>query len=338
MLSGLLARARALRRAARARRLLPDTRWRAALDAAGIAIEDAALEDDGSLRFDSAGLRLPPTPAARSVLPALRLLDELHRHAGATLSWDTTLAAVRVHHAGVTYAADCVEEAWILRELLLEGDYDLLPARTPLFVDVGANVGLASLYLASLCDDAQVVGFEPLQMNLDKARRNVALNPALAPRIELVHAALADVDGESVLRSIAGHRGRSSLVTAPTPPPGSGAIPVEEHRVPVRRASAAIGALRRAHPTRDVVLKLDCEGSERAILDDLTRTGELARISACVIEWHAQPGAPDSPQRLRELLHGAGFHVHTRGRHRQPRVDGLMLAVRAATRPGVPRP
>ena len=86
------------------------------------------------------------------------------------------------------------------------------------------------------------------------------------------------------------------------------------------------------------LLKLDCEGSERAILDDLTRTGELARISACVIEWHAQPGAPDTPQRLRELLHDAGFHVHTRGRHRQPRIDGLMLAVRAATRPGAPPP
>jgi FkbM family methyltransferase len=326
MLSSLITCARRIRRASRDRRHLPHAGWRAALAAANVPVTEATVDPDGTLYLLQADLRLPYTPAATALLCGARLLAELRGVGGVDLSWAPEAEVIHLRHDGVTYAAGNAEELWILRELLVVGDYDLLPSRAALIVDIGANVGLAALYLAHACTDALVVGYEPLEMNLDRAQRNLALNPEIAARIELVPAGLLDADGTRTLRSLPGHRGRSSMVTTPSAPGPIGAL--EEHTVSVRRASSELARLRQLHPARAVVLKLDCEGAESAIVDDLAASGELAHVDACLLEWHTPDGFADMPERLRERFHAAGFHVHVRGRHRRARPDGMMLAIR----------
>jgi hypothetical protein len=61
-------------------------------------------------------------------------------------------------------------------------------------VDVGANVGLFSLALAS-CGFGSVHAFEPVPMNLVRLRGTLELNPRLAALIETHPTALSDFDG-----------------------------------------------------------------------------------------------------------------------------------------------
>ncbi len=56
-------------------------------------------------------------------------------------------------------------------------------ATDPVIVDVGANIGAITLPLARRHSRAQVHSFEPTHYAVEKFRRNLALNPALAARV-----------------------------------------------------------------------------------------------------------------------------------------------------------
>jgi FkbM family methyltransferase len=64
------------------------------------------------------------------------------------------------------------------------------------FVDIGANVGLYSLYLAS-CGDVRTLAIEPQPIILERLRFHLAANPAA--QIDLKPIALAEHDGETTL-------------------------------------------------------------------------------------------------------------------------------------------
>src|SRR5205085_9092341 len=64
------------------------------------------------------------------------------------------------------------------------------------FVDVGANVGLYSLYLAA-CGDVRTLAIEPQPGILDRLRFHLAANPSA--RIDVVPIALSDRAGEATL-------------------------------------------------------------------------------------------------------------------------------------------
>ncbi|WP_395752348.1 FkbM family methyltransferase [Prosthecobacter sp.] len=53
----------------------------------------------------------------------------------------------------------------------------------PVIFDVGANIGAITLPLAQKHPSAQIHSFEPTHYALEKLRRNLALNPALAQRV-----------------------------------------------------------------------------------------------------------------------------------------------------------
>lgn len=63
--------------------------------------------------------------------------------------------------------------------------------------DAGANVGAVSLVLAKLCGPAgKVYAFEPGPPNLERLRANVALNPSLEARLEIIPAGVGSAAGE----------------------------------------------------------------------------------------------------------------------------------------------
>src|SRR5258708_2211331 len=61
------------------------------------------------------------------------------------------------------------------------------------FVDVGANVGLYSLFVASRAANARILAIEPQPGILDRLRFNLAANPDV--RVDVLPIAVADRDG-----------------------------------------------------------------------------------------------------------------------------------------------
>jgi FkbM family methyltransferase len=121
------------------------------------------------------------------------------------------------------------------------------------FIDVGANVGLFSLFVAAQSgSDARILAIEPESGNFERLQFNLAANPGLP--IEPVPLALGEGEGEVVVEINARDRGgtRTRRATA--------ADPV---RVPCR---PLLAMLRERGIERIDALKIDVEGAEDKVL------------------------------------------------------------------------
>ena len=59
------------------------------------------------------------------------------------------------------------------RQIFMDGDYELdLPQRPDVIVDVGANIGLASIFFAKRYDPSRIIALEPDPSNFEMLQRN----------------------------------------------------------------------------------------------------------------------------------------------------------------------
>lgn len=75
------------------------------------------------------------------------------------------------------FASSAIEARFVHKEIFLERCYDIdsLPSR-PLVVDVGANIGLFSVFVKRRYPDAEIFAFEPVPHTADVLRQNVRLH------------------------------------------------------------------------------------------------------------------------------------------------------------------
>jgi FkbM family methyltransferase len=161
------------------------------------------------------------------------------------------------------------------------GAYDLdLPTDPRLILDLGANVGYASIYFALRYPAAQVFAVEPVPRNAALLRRNVAA----LPRVEVVEGASWPRHGRLALDD----PGKGYWGMRVRPANGKGDV----------QAVTVGDLLERAGTVWIDLVKIDIEGSERELFSE--NTGWLERVSVLVLELHDRfrPGC-------REALDGA---------------------------------
>lgn len=145
--------------------------------------------------------------------------------------------------------------------------------RRPLIVDLGANIGLASLYLASQWPGARIVAVEPDAGNFAQLQRNFALSSAAAAEFDAVQAAVASHSGWARIANPGGPA--AGLRTAAASAGAPGAIP----------ALSLDELLARAPECEPFLVKIDIEGAEA----DLFQAGPpawMARFPVLVVEPH----------------------------------------------------
>jgi FkbM family methyltransferase len=313
----------------RAAHRIPDDEWREASVKAGIPLERIALHRDHSLSLtlEKSTLRLPKTASGLAALSAYALLCGLDRLTQCRLAWDQGGNRLSVRWGRAVYFADCYEELYILSELYCAGDYDFVPSGPSVVIDVGANVGFTSIFLADSNPDLIVEGYEPLRVNFEKAERNLAANPHIVGRVSFMNVGLFAEDGVQTMTSGMGHRGMSSIVLDRRI---SGVEQVETVTVKVRRASDVVRSVAQRHPGRRVAMKMDCEGSEYAILEELGRSEALRLIDFVVMEWHRLSEDAREVEGLRDLFVAQGYHVYVRGRIQEKPSVGMFIAFKAS--------
>lgn len=158
-------------------------------------------------------------------------------------------------------------------EYALPRSSGLDPASVRAVLDIGANIGISSVYLASLFPNAEVHAFEPEAGNCQL----LADNAKALPRIKVHPFALGGEDGELTLfhsDDAANFGGFSAH--------GLGIDRGRSQRVPVRHAGRCLAELGLTHVD---VIKVDTEGSE---WDILTAIGEplLSGVQLIMGELH----------------------------------------------------
>jgi FkbM family methyltransferase len=185
-----------------------------------------------------------------------------------------------------------VVEAYGLIEVFAERVYgapELKVGAASRVLDVGANIGFASIWFARQSPAARVVAVEPASDTCDRLRANIRRN-GLDDRVEIVRAAVGGEDGVAHIGLAEQGRLRA---TSDEPGPRSETV----DRVTLGRLLALAGG-----PVD--VLKIDCEGAEYDFLLGAPLDA-LAGVRAIVGEYH--PASSPLQTRLFEHLEGAGF-------------------------------
>jgi FkbM family methyltransferase len=170
-----------------------------------------------------------------------------------------------------------------VREIWFENDYYLPFTNSPgLLLDLGANIGMASIWLAQKYSFAQVIAVEPDPTNAALVRQNLELNGING---QVLEAAIGPT--ESMARfefSEFSNMGRLS-----------------EDGTPVKMISVAT-IIKDFGVSRFALVKIDIEGGEQKLFDSSTEW--LATTDAIIIELH--PTVVDCPK-ITKFVSSQGF-------------------------------
>ena len=203
----------------------------------------------------------------------------------------------------------------LLREIFADGCYRRYASEltSGVMVDIGANIGAASLDLASCFPRLEVHAYEPNPSTMRMMSRNVEEN-GFSKRIHVHGEAVGRDAGEFKLRV------NGSSVTATGYGYGQPAPQAIDVTVPMIKLDEV---LRRTGGASIAFLKIDAEGAEADILEGAS-SSTLAAISRVVLEYHEWlvPGALD---RCKQVLSHAGFRMSV---HRLNDHQGLLCGLR----------
>ena len=167
-------------------------------------------------------------------------------------------------------------------------------------VDIGANVGVFTLFAATRSPHGYVFATEPVPEIYDFLRANVVANGLR--NVKIFQYAVLDRPGHGYLwcdsRNVGGHSVFRARISSPA-----------THQVPVEFI-ALEQLLSEAKVDRVNFLKIDCEGSEYPIL---LRASEetLRKVDRIALEYHFVDGQEYSPLDIATRLAFAGFQVTT---------------------------
>jgi FkbM family methyltransferase len=201
-----------------------------------------------------------------------------------------------------------------LREVFLEQLYRFDLPGEHLTLDIGSNIGLASLYFARY-HGGPVYAFELVPSTAEQTRTNFALNPEWSRNIKFFDYGLADSDQEFEIKTDPDHSAGNSIYRSR----GS-----HVQKVRVRNAADVVKEALAEKEGRRVVVKLDAEGAEYAICRLWDKAGLLKEMDVLMMEWHRQDG--ESVDEIRDILRANGLRWFERQNWDSP--HGMIYAIR----------
>ena len=140
------------------------------------------------------------------------------------------------------------------------------------FVDIGANVGMYSLFAATLNESIRVISAEPVINNINILRQNIELND-LTNRINVEVNPLSDVEGQLF------------LVTGDLRPGASGAQLVDQKSTNSVEVNAVTGdSIIKKYLVEDAILKIDIDGDELRVLNGFKESLRIGVIRTILVE------------------------------------------------------
>lgn len=173
------------------------------------------------------------------------------------------------------------------QEIFVEGAYDFdADGPSPVIIDVGANIGLASIFFLRRFTSASIIAIESDPYICSVLRENVRTYGG--HNVEVVQAAAWDAN-ETVTFS-ADHADGGRITSEGT---------TQVNGIRLRDLIAG----------REIdLLKIDIEGAESRVLQDCANS--LGAVRRVFVEYHSQSGCPQELSRLLHVLEVGGFRYH----------------------------
>ena len=184
-------------------------------------------------------------------------------------------------------------EIFVLKEYFFHTD-----KQKPYILDVGAHIGLATLYFKHLYPDAEIVAFEPNPKYFKLLQKNIRQN-ALTD-VQLHQAAVSQKEGEITFYHTENNSGwDASVIESMAPPPNPQSIIVQSVKL--------------SHYINQTVdfLKLDIEGAETHVLEEIE--SQLQYIHQINIEYHhLDKNQANQVAKIINILQNQGYKIKIR--------------------------
>jgi FkbM family methyltransferase len=208
------------------------------------------------------------------------------------------------------------EPVLLFEEIYIDRFYEPLEApKNANVIDIGANIGLVTLFWTDGRTDLRFHAYEPNSEAYATLRRNVECNSHLTSQVRTFQEAVGRTRGQLELWVDV----PTTLATAYGDAPVQGA----------RKASFPMITLDDAWDRLDRapiwMLKIDTEGAEGDILEGAS-DAVLASVQNACVEWHDNL-VPGVYERCRKRLEDSGFTLQIRA---HPWNEGIILARRGA--------
>lgn len=154
-----------------------------------------------------------------------------------------------------------------------------------IFLDIGTNIGITSLFLSTKENIKAIYGFEPVPYTYKIAIGNLKRNNI--SNVEIKNIGLGGFSRKeefvfnSKLKGNSGLRGEASFSIRNLKEKEKTIVSVD-----IIDVSEEFLKIKKIHPQEKIGLKIDCEGGEYEIIDKLDLDGLLDQVNVLIIEWH----------------------------------------------------
>lgn len=195
------------------------------------------------------------------------------------------------NYKGLNLVFKAKDEIEIFFEVFFRQEYNVLMDKETIVMDIGANVGISTLYFALNKNVSKVYSYEPFEFTYECFINNLNQNPYLAQKVYPNNFGLGSSD--RIARGVTNYvfKGNSKVTDLQEIPPESASHPgtyfFEE--IDIRRTSNILKEIIENHEECDIVIKMDCEGGEEEIFNDTEFINLLDNVKAIVMETHTPP-------------------------------------------------
>lgn len=174
---------------------------------------------------------------------------------------------------------------FLFEEIFLRNEYYFKNKKSsPIILDCGANIGLATVFFKFICPSSRIFSFEPDKQTFKLLKKNIAQNRF--SDVTLVNAAVSDSNG--LIDFYVGDVKKGALNMSTKSERNS------KNKITVKSISLSEFIKEHFKDKKIDFLKMDIEGAEVEVISDLHHNGVLKNIEQGVIEYHHKSGETKS--------------------------------------------
>jgi FkbM family methyltransferase len=178
---------------------------------------------------------------------------------------------------------------WLIGEY---SKHDFQIKKKDTVIDVGAHIGLFSLYASQHCTKGQIYAFEPMKENYEVLKSNIQINNF--SNIKAENYAISKSTSKIILYQNNDDSGHSKFIKTNNP---------------IEVNSKSLNDFFNEEKIEKCdLLKLDCEGSEYEIIEGL-KDENFKKIEKMIIEYHLADSNPEMLKNLEKKLKRFSYNV-----------------------------
>ncbi len=213
---------------------------------------------------------------------------------------------IQLSSYGVSFCVNSISNIEVIMEIFYEKIYKLNTSEECIAIDIGMNIGVASIYFAMQKNIKNIYSFEPFIETYGQAVYNISLNGKISDKIHPQNCGLSDSNKNLDTYFYSDLSGSMSTSDGNNSHVNISKSKMNKTTIELKSAPETLKTILENNDSK-VILKIDCEGSEYEIFEALNKHGLMKKIDYIMLEWHFKGEQP-----LLDILEQNGFASFSR--------------------------